>query len=199
MLPIKSKYKVARRLGPVFEKTQGQKFALRQQRKRPVGRRRNVSEYGKQLLEKQKLRVTYGLKEKKLASYIKETLSSREDSIPYLYQLLETRLDSVVYQAGFASTRRMARQLVSHGHITVNGRKNNVASTRVKEGDVIGIRKGSMEKPVFATLSDYYKTYKAPAWLKIDQSAFSATVAEMPKENVASGFDFKKIIEFYTR
>ena len=200
MLPIGSKYKIARRLGPVFEKTQGQKFALREQRRKmKTRRRRNVSEYGKQLLEKQKLRLTYGLKEKKLVSYVNEALSNKSDTNNHLYQVLETRLDSVAYRAGFASTRRMARQLVSHGHVTLNGRKNNVPSARISAGDVVAIRKQSAEKTVFAHLGDFYKTYKSPAWVKIDSKALSATIAELPVLGPASGFDFKKIIEFYTR
>lgn len=198
MLPIGSKYKIARRLGPIFEKTQTQKFAIRQQKRKPTRRRRAPSDYNNKLMEKQKLRLTYGLKEKKLSGYVKTSLNSQKDTIANLYQLLEERLDSVVYRAGFADTRRMARQLTSHGHITVNGRKNNIASMKIKAGDVIGLREGSKKKTVFENLAERRKDHKAPKWMKVDFKKIEATVAELPSTDRYE-FDYKKIIEFYTR
>ena len=198
MLPIGAKYKIARRLGPIFEKTQTQKFAIRQQKRKPTRRRRAPSDYNKQLMEKQKLRLTYGLKEKKLSSYVKTSLASSNETISNLYQLLETRLDSVVYRAGLADTRRMARQLTSHGHITVNGRKNNIPSMKIKPGDVIGIREGSQKKTVFENLAERRSAYKAPNWMKVDFKKMEATISEVPATD-RHEFDFKKIIEFYTR
>jgi len=198
MLPIGSKYKIARRLGPIFEKTQTQKFAIRQQKRKPTRRRRAPSDYNQQLMEKQKLRLTYGLKEKKLVSYVKDALASSQDTIENLYQSLEQRLDSVVYRAGFADTRRMARQLTSHGHITVNGRKNNIPSMKIKAGDVLAIRGGSAKKPVFENLAERRSSYKAPTWLKADYKKMEATVSELPTVE-RNEFNFKRIIEFYTR
>lgn len=198
MLPIGSKYKIARRLGPIFEKTQTQKFAIRQQKRKPTRGRRAPSEFNKQLIEKQKLRLTYGLKEKKLSGYVKESLASGNETISNLYQLLERRLDSMVYRAGFADTRRMARQLTSHGHITVNGRKNNVPSMQLKAGDVISLREGSKGKVVFENMAERRASYKAPNWMKVDFKKMEATVSELPTTD-RHEFHFKKIIEFYTR
>ena len=198
MLPIGSKYKIAKRLGPIFEKTQTQKYAVRQQNKRPVRKRRSNSDYNKQLIEKQKMRLTYGLKEKKQREYVNMALDNPMATDAFLFQTLERRLDSVVYRAGFADTRRMARQLTSHGHITVNGRKNNVPSMALKAGDVIGIRKGSQGKTVFENLAERRSSYKAPAWLKTDYKKMEATVNELPKADRYE-FNFKRIIEFYTR
>ena len=200
MLKIGPKYKLARRLGPIFEKTQSQKFAIREQNRGMGNRRRpkQLSEYGKQLVEKQKLRYNYGLKEKHLSAYVKKALDSKTDTLATLYGLLESRLDSVVYRAGFCDSRRMARQLVSHGHIMLNGRKNNVPSAVVKVGDTISIRPESQNKTVFENLAGKKKDYKAPAWLKINLSKFEAVVAEPPATELYE-FDYKKIIEFYTR
>lgn len=198
MLPIGAKYKIARRLGPIFEKTQTQKFAIRQQKRKPARRGRAPSEFSKQLLEKQKLRITYGLKERKLVEYVHLALDSSEDTITTLYQLLEGRLDSMVYRAGFADTRRMARQLTSHGHITVNGRKNNIPSMQVKQGDIISLREGSKSKVVFENLSERRSSYKAPNWMKTDFKKVEAAIAEVPTSDQYE-FDFKRIIEFYTR
>lgn len=198
MLPIGAKYKIARRLGPIFEKTQTQKFAIRQQNRKPVRRRRQASDFNKQLIEKQKLRLTYGLKERKLVEYVKNALDSSQETNEFLYQTLERRLDSAVYRAGFADTRRMARQLTSHGHITVNGRKNNIPSMALKAGDVLSIREGSKKKPVFENMTERRSTYKAPAWMKADFKKMEATISELPTSDRYE-FNFKRIIEFYTR
>jgi small subunit ribosomal protein S4 len=198
MLPIGAKYKIARRLGPIFEKTQTQKFAIRQQNRKPVRRRRQASDFNKQLIEKQKLRLTYGLKERKLSEYVKNALASSQDTNPFLYETLERRLDSAVYRAGFADTRRMARQLTSHGHITVNGRNNNIPSMSLKAGDVIAIKDGKKDKAVHANLAERRATYKAPSWMKTDFKKMAATISELPSSDRYE-FDFKRIIEFYTR
>lgn len=200
MLQIGSKYKIARRLGPIFEKTQTQKFVVRQQRIKPSGKGKKgtPSEFNKQLIEKQKLRYTYGLKERKLSSYVTVALGQGKETIKKLFSLLESRLDSVAYRAGFADTRRHARQLVSHGHVVLNGRKNNVASTQVKVGDVITVRSQSQGKTVFEAVPARKKEFKTPAWLKLDGTKLEATIAAEPTADHHE-FDFKKIIEFYTR
>src|SRR5690606_40724543 len=119
------KYKICRRLGShIYEKCQTQKFQLSEARKGKGmrgGRRRNVSEYGEQLLEKQRVRFTYGLKERQFASYVKKATGTAAVPAEELYQSLERRLDNVIYRLGLAPSRAYARQLVSHGHITVNG------------------------------------------------------------------------------
>jgi small subunit ribosomal protein S4 len=147
-MKIGPRYKIARRLGaPIFEKTQTAKFKARTgETRRPPMR----SDFGKQLIEKQKARFTYGVSEKQFSSYVKTVLESKT-SVPVqkLLEKLETRLDNVVYRSGFASTRQFARQVVSHGHVLVNGRKLNVPSYVVKPGDMISIREGSKSNGIF--------------------------------------------------
>src|SRR5262245_39416473 len=139
------KFKIARRLGAgVFEQTQTQRFAASQQKrartssgKRPPKR---PSDYGLSLIEKQRVRFSYGVSEKQFANYVERAFAAaKKGQTPSdrLFDLLEHRLDNVVYRLGFAHTRRFARQLVSHGHITVNGRKVTVPSLAVSQGDVI--------------------------------------------------------------
>lgn len=201
MLQIGPKYKIARRLGSIFEKTQSQKFAVRSEQRagRNKGKRpKQPSEYGKQLLEKQKMRYTYGLKEKHLASYVQQALSGSDDTISGLYALLERRLDSVVYRAGFAATRRQARQMVSHGHFLYNGRKVTVPSIQVNPEDVITVREGSQSSALFVNLAGQLKDHKAPGWMNVDGGSLTITINDKP-ETAVYDFDYKKIIEYYTR
>src|SRR6185312_9992594 len=125
-MKIGPKYKIAKRLGAsVFEKTQGQKFAIAQERTaRNKPRGRGATEYGKQLLEKQKVRITYGISERQFGNYVAEAMATHgANPAELLHRLLELRLDNVIYRLGLAPTRRAARQMVSHGHITVDGVK----------------------------------------------------------------------------
>ena len=137
-MKVKAKYKVCRRLGPgIYEKCQTEKFALAQSRKQALSkmggrRRRNVSQYGLQLMEKQKVRFTYGVNEKQFHNYVKEALRSKDITpAERLYQMLEVRLDNVVFRMGLAPTRQASRQMVSHGHILVNGKRMKVPSYTV--------------------------------------------------------------------
>src|SRR3989344_816180 len=141
------RYKLAKRLGAtVFEKAQTQKFALSADRSaRNKRRSRNrQSEYGKQMLEKQKVRVTYGLPERQFRNYIARALEAKgAKPTESLHEALELRLDNVAWRLGLASTRRASRQMAAHGHLTVNGRKVRVPSYALGVGDVVGIRGGS--------------------------------------------------------
>lgn len=202
MLQIKSKFKIGKRLGAsVFEQCQTQKFALsegRMRKARQGGRRRNVSDYGKQLLEKQKVRFTYGLTERQFANYVKEGAKDAQPAHA-LFRALELRLDNVVYRLGLASTRRAARQLVSHGHITVNGRKSTVPSRAMRVGDVIGVRGGSKESPLFS--EDALKErVAAPNWIKADLKQLTGTISGEPQYDalVAAG-DYAVVFEYYSR
>ena len=126
-----------------------QKFALSQERAERTkrrGRGRGPTEYGKQLLEKQKVRFTYGISEKQFSAYVREAMASH-GAVPsdVLHRALEMRLDNVIYRLGLAPTRRAARQMVSHGHITVNGRKTTIPSRRIVIGDRIGVREGNCD------------------------------------------------------
>ncbi len=201
MLPVKSKFKIAKRLGAaVFEKTQSQKFVLSEARGKPK-RGRGASDYGRQLLEKQKVRYTYGLSEKQLSNYSHEAFE-KENPSAALNHLLETRADMVIYRAGFASTRRAARQIVSHGHITINGKRITTPSYRVQKGDVVGIREGSRTSPLFAGLAEAKEqgSRSVPQWLTVDVSLLRAEVSGEPSYNaLETGLDYPTVFEFYSR
>ena len=197
----KPKYKICKRLGNgVYEKCQTQKFALSEARvKKSFGRRRNLSDFGRQLLEKQKVRYAYGITEKQLRKYVDLSLKAKEPTNE-LFKLLETRLDNTVYRIGFAPTRRAARQMVSHGHITVNKKKMTVPSHIIKKGDTISVRDNSKDKTLFAGNAETIAAHSAPAWLTVDAKKLTASTKALP-EFVAGDtvFDFPAVFEFYSR
>jgi small subunit ribosomal protein S4 len=201
---IGPKYKIARRLNaPVFEKTQTPKYALSLTRKTKAskGRPKAKTNYGRQLDEKQKARYTYGVNDRQFSKYVRHILATKGiDHAGRLIETLENRLDNIVYRIGLATTRRFARQMVSHGHITVNGRRVTVPSFKATVGDVVGVRVNSLKSNLFATLDERIKTYTTPAWLSFDLEKRSAKVQGVPK--VTSGdllFDPKAVLEFYSR
>ena len=197
----KPKYKICKRLGNgVYEKCQTQKFALSEARaKKTFKRRRNLSDFGRQLLEKQKVRYAYGITEKQLRKYVDIAVKAK-DPATELFKQLETRLDNTVYRLGFAPTRRAARQMVSHGHMRVNDKKMTVPSHAVAQGDTLTVRDGSKDKPLFAANMDTITSHTAPKWLSADAKKLTATVKSAP-EFVASDtvFDLPAVFEFYSR
>lgn len=198
------KYKIARRLGPaVFDKTQTQKFALRSQSKGQTkkGRGGPKSDFGIQMLEKQKARFTYGVSERQFGNYVAAAVAKKGvNSVEMLYKSLETRLDNVVYRLGLAPSRAGARQMVSHGHILVNGKRTTIPSFSVSEGDVIAIREGSKKSPMFAALAEKLKGREVPSWLSFDQEKVEAKIQGAPKAAPAElAFDLGSVIEFYSR
>lgn len=202
-MKIGPKFKIAKRLGaPIFEKTQTQKFRVKMeagQKTKKGGK--NRSSYGLQLIEKQKARFTYGITATQFEKYIKQVIDSKSIHGPEeLYKKLETRLDNVVYRLGLANTRRFARQLVSHGHILLNGVKNTVASTVVKEGDVISVREGSKKTKAFADVSERSKNYTVQNWLSFDIDKMNGKIVKMPTlEGQDVLFDLGQVIEFSKR
>ncbi len=166
--------------------------------------RSSTSEYGEQLRAKQKMRITYGLMEKQFSMYVKRALSKIESGKDAtspalkLYRELESRLDNVVYRSGFAKTRALARQIVSHGHIVVNGRKVTVASHQVKLGDIISIREGSKGAKVFTGLVEVLEKAQPIHTLVIDGKKLEAKVSGVPRE-VEPVFDTQKVLEYYSR
>lgn len=201
MLLIKSKFKIAKRLGAqIFEKTQSQKFALSEARmKRPKGR--GASDYGKQLLEKQRVRYTYGLSEKQLSNYAEAAFEEKHPPTA-LHQALEMRADSAVYRAGLSPTRRAARQAVSHGHITINGRRITTPSHKIKKGDIIAVREGNTKSPLYAGLLEAKGevTRVVPQWLSVDLNLLRAEVTGIPSYNaIEVGLDYATVFEFYSR
>lgn len=200
MLPVKSKYKIGKRLGNgVFEQLQTQKFALSEARARKEKRGRGGSDYGKQLIEKQRVRYSYGLAEKQLYNYAKKAISEANPSNA-LYRALEMRVDSAVYRAGFALTRRAARQMVSHGHIMINGRRTTVPSHNLKKGDVLSVREGSRKSPLFAGLADKEDKRTVPQWISTDMTLMTAEISGEPSySTVEAGLDLPTVFEFYSR
>lgn len=206
MLLIKSKFKIAKRLGSaIFEKTQSQKFALSEARsaanKKNSRGGRGGSDYGRQLLEKQRVRFTYGISERQLANYA-EAAYTQPDPSTSLHRALEMRADSAAYRAGLLPTRRAARQALSHGHITINGKRTTVPSYRIKKGDVLGVREGSRQSPLFAGLLENKaeNTRTVPSWLTVDLTILQAEVVGEPSYNtVETGLDYPTLFEFYSR
>lgn len=203
-MQVKSKYKICRRLGPgVYEKCQNPKFAVRQgiraKSKKTLKRPKPLTGYGLQLIEKQKIRFSYGISEKQLRNYVSHAVSVKGTTASHkLYELLETRLDNTVYRMGLAETRRKARQMVSHGHILLNNIKNNIPSARVKIGDVITIREGSRGSALFQNLDKRLSDYNTPVWLKFDPKAVRGEILSLPEQD-QTHFDIGTVLEFYSR
>lgn len=202
-MKIGPKYKIARRLNaPVFEKTQTQKYAASQAKKTKKGRGPGQrSAFGEQMIEKQKARFTYLLTERKFSTYVRKAIASQGQTVPTLFSMLESRLDNAVYRAGLATTRSGARQMVSHGHITINGKRVNIPSYQVSEGETIGVRDGSSKKPLFAGVSERMKATTPPAWMKTDLEKNQVVITGAPVINskVDTIFDLNAVIEFYSR
>jgi small subunit ribosomal protein S4 len=200
---IGPKYKIARRLGaPVFEKTQTQKYALRMERKgKKSGFSKPKSEFASQLTEKQKARFVYCVSERQFSNYVKEALLKKtQNKSQAVFEFLETRLDNVVNRIGFSSTRLGSRQMVSHGHITVNGKRVNIPSIRVKVGDKIGIREGSKDKSLFTKNDNGQKDVNVPSWIKFDATKKIAEITGIPQYIQSDNmFDLNAVIEFYSR
>jgi small subunit ribosomal protein S4 len=201
-MKIGPKYKTARRLGnAVFEKTQTPKYALNEQKKNKGRFSRPKTVYGKQLIEKQKVRFTYLLTEKQFSKYVREVIATKaKNQAELLYQKLESRLDNVVLRGGFLKTRPLAKQASSHGHFTVNGKRVNVPSVSLKKGDKVVIREGSRTKGLFADIENTVKENTTPSWLKINLKDFSIEVTGEPVYNKTElHFDLQQVLEFYKR
>ena len=158
---------------------------------------RKLTEYGTQQREKQKARFVYGVMEKQFYKLYEEATRKEGVTGELLLQYLERRLDNVVYRLGFGSTRRQARQIVSHGHILINGKRVDIASYRVKQGDVITLKEGSSE---LAIIKESVGQKTVPGWLSLEESTLTAKVLENPtRDAVDFEIDEAMIIEFYSR
>ena len=162
-------------------------------------RRRKMSDFKKQLLEKQKLRYNYGLNEGQFMRLYREAVHSKDPSGDKLLELLERRLDNTVFRAGFAPTIPAARQLVCHGHFLVNGKRLDIPSYRVREGDVITLRERSQDlAAVEASLGDV--RLARPDWIEFDEGNKSATVKSLPKvDSVPFPLEIDLVIEYYSK
>lgn len=161
---------------------------------------KKVTDYGIQLREKQKVKFNYGLREKQFNAVVAKASKVKGDSTARLYELLESRLDSVVFRSGLIDKRPVARQTVSHGHIMVNGRRVNIPSYAVKIGDKIAIRPQSADKGIFKDLEIKLKKYNVPAWINLDKSQKVAEIIGPPNvdsEGLRGALEV--ILEFYSR
>lgn len=194
--------KVSRRLG-VFIGGDLESF---QKRNFPPGQhgriqgRKKLSDYGIRLQEKQKLKFLYGgLREKQFRRYFEEASKKAGNTGVVLLQLLERRLDNVVYRLGFAKTRQQARQLVKHGHFTVNGKKVDIPSYRVDAGDIIEVREKSKKLAIFKENLESRDPRSIPKWLELDKENMRGKVVEIPEEiELEIPVNVQYIIEFYS-
>lgn len=196
------KDRISRRFGvPIFGPTK----ALEQKNyppgmHGPKGSRRKQSEYSVALAEKQKLRYQYGVLERQFRRYFQIALTRRGVTGQILLQLLETRLDNVVFRLGFANSRSAARQLVSHGHVQVNGRKVNISSYSAKPGDKVTIKDKPNSRSLAARNLDLTQITPIPDWLTIDKDHFAGEVTRIPtREEIAPIVNEQLIVELYSR
>ena len=173
-------------------------------RARPPGmhlrQRRRLSDRGLQLKEKQKARYTYGVMEKQFRRFFARAEKQRGITGENLLILLERRLDNVVYRLGFADSRSQARQLVQHGHIMLNGRRTNIPSCSVKEGDTISWREGSSKTEYYKLILQSIKAKSVPSWLSLDVQNLVGQILSLPTpEDVDAKFEVKSIVEYYSR
>ncbi|MFZ5365335.1 MAG: 30S ribosomal protein S4 [Patescibacteria group bacterium] len=164
------------------------------------GPAKKVSAYGRQLREKQSAKRSYNIKEKQLVNYFKKATRKKGNTEETLYQLLELRLDNVIFRLGLAKSRAQARQIISHGHVQVNSKKVNIPSFHLKPGDQISLREKSLKTPLFVNLSEGVKTGELVSWLHLDPKTLVAKVVDVPNyEKSVKEFEMKQIIEFYSR
>ncbi len=160
-----------------------------------------ISEYGKQLLEKQKVAYMYGVHDKRLRAIYAEASRKVGQTDAMMSTLLECRLDNALFRAGFATTRMQARQFVSHGMFTVNGVRVTIPSYKVSIGDKVKVRENRKSSPVFQTILTAKERYIAPDWMKTDPSTVSFEVTALPtdEKHFEGSIDMRKVIGFYSR
>ena len=208
---------MAQNTGPVCRlcRREGQKLFLKGTRcytdKCPIDRRpfppgqhgqgrRKISEYGLQLREKQKARRIYGVLERQFRNYYEKAERARGVTGDILLQMLERRLDNVVFRLGLALSRNEGRQLVRHGHFTVNGRKVNIPSYLVKPGDVIAVREKSRDSVKFKEIVEIAKSRPVPEWLQSDLENMQGTVLRLPgRDDIDVAVEDHLIVEHYSR
>lgn len=166
----------------------------------PKGTRRKQSDYAVALAEKQKLRHQYGVLERQFRRYFQLALTRRGVTGEILLQLLETRLDNVVYKMGFAKTLRAARQLVAHGHVRINGRKASIPSMNLKPGDRVEVREAARSKSLVQRGLELTQIVSVPDWLVVEKEKLSGTVSRIPsREEINPIVNEQLVVELYSR
>jgi len=172
----------------------------KQSKRQPKRTNRKVSEYGTQLKEKQKAKFIYGVLEKQFRGYYDKAKKMQGVTGENLLGLLERRIDNVVFRLGIASTRKQARQIVRHGHVTVNGKRLDIPSALVSVNDVVAIAEKSRANAFFKALSENYNALSVPAWLAADAAALGGTVTRFPnRDEIDVPVDEQAIVELYSR
>ncbi len=166
----------------------------------PKGQRK-LTEYGQQLLEKQKAKAVYGVLERQLRGYYERALRREGDTGHLLASLLETRLDNVVFRLGFVKSRAAARQAVTHGHITVNGQRVTIPSAHVRAGDAVAVAERSRTSPLFQEYPKTAAQRRTPEWLAVEPDDFRGRLVRLPTAEDLQGqpFRMQSIVEFYSR
>lgn len=203
---------MARDLSPIMKRARREGVALHPKAIKRLAKRsygpgqhgassgRKPSDYALQLREKQKMKRIYGILEKQFRRYVEEAERSRGVAGEMLLSLLEQRLDNVVYRLGLASSRQGARQIATHGHILVNGRRVDIPSLRVRMGDTIQVRPASQKSAYFKELSTAIAEAHRPSWIKYDPKTMTAQIVGRPdRAEMEAGIDEHLIIEFYSR
>jgi small subunit ribosomal protein S4 len=162
--------------------------------------RRKHTDYGLGLIEKQKLRYYYGLMEKQFRGVYERALKRRGVTGEQMLQILETRLDNVIFHLGFATTRAAARQMVAHGHVRVNGRKVNIPSFALKVNDVVEIKDTSVSRQLATKYLEQATSRAVPDWLSLNKEAFKGTVVRIPtRDEIQPIANEQAVVEFYSR
>jgi len=203
---IRTKEKQERALGMKLflkgERCNSPKCAAAKRPYRPGvhGRKRTKakSEYGSQLLEKQRIRISYGLREKQLATIFKKAMKKTGSTGEIIIGALERQLSNTVFRLGLASSRTVAGQLIGHGHILVNNKKVTIPSFLVKAGYVISIKPSSQNLLIFKKLADTIKKHETPEWLSLDADKMEGKVKGLPK-NIEVPFDINLVVDFYSK
>jgi small subunit ribosomal protein S4 len=169
-------------------------------KRQPKRAGKKMSEYGLQLREKQKAKFIYGVLEKQFRKYYEKAKKMPGVTGENLLGLLERRLDNVVYRLGLAATRRQARQLVSHGHIQVNGKRLDIPSALVKANDVVTVKESSRANEFFKGVAESFDSLSTPAWITVDTQALSGTITRYPnRDEIDVPVDEQQIVELYSR
>lgn len=205
-MKIGPKEKYCRRFGQKMmwnERCSSNKCGLTRRRTRPGvhgHKPRNLSLYARQLLEKQKLKFSYLLNERKMKNYVELAKKSKKSAPLALIEILERRLDNVIWRLGYVPSKLTARQLVSHGHFLVNGKRMTSPSYLVNEGDVIEVRPQSRNIKPLENIEQRLKFHQVPSWLEIDPSTLKAKVLRLPSgEEIQHNFNLPLVIDFYSR
>lgn len=165
-----------------------------------MARRRRVTDRGLQLIEKQKVRYTYGVLERQFSRIFDQAERQMGITGDNLQVLLERRLDNIVYRLGFAESRAQARQLVRHGHILLNGHKTDIPSCLVKEGDTISWKESSCNTVYYKELVESIKAVSVPSWLNLDRQRIIGQVVSLPTpDEIDARFDGQAVVEYYSR